>query len=106
VSSNLFLYRSNTTATSGYPTNGDILWDNATQISATSINVSHLTDDNIDVDIFLALLQQTETITISHSKATPFDHPARALSMVPLGVHQNGMRHAASSKCFALLSFA
>jgi hypothetical protein len=60
----LFLYRANTAATSGYPGDGDILWDNAVQTSATSINVSHLTDNNEDVDIFLALLQQTEIITI------------------------------------------
>jgi hypothetical protein len=60
----LFFYRANTAATSGYPGDGDILWNNAAQISATSINVSHLTDDNTDVDIFLALLQQTEAITI------------------------------------------
>jgi hypothetical protein len=66
----LFLYRSNTTATSGYPTDGDILWNNATQISATSINVSHLTDDNIDIDIFLALLSQTEVITIQDQTAS------------------------------------
>jgi hypothetical protein len=66
----LFLYRANTTATSGYPTDGDILWNNATQTSATSINVSHLTDDNVDIDIFLALLQQTESITIQDQAAS------------------------------------
>jgi hypothetical protein len=64
VSSSLFEYRSNTGATSGYPGDGDILWNNATQSSATQINVSHLTDTNIDIDIFLATLQATETITI------------------------------------------
>jgi hypothetical protein len=40
------------------------LWNNSTQISATSINISHLTRDNDDIDIFLALLTQTETIII------------------------------------------
>jgi len=66
----LFLYRANTGATSGYPGNGDILWNNATQTSATSINVSHLTDDNVDIDIFLALISQTEAITIQDQNSS------------------------------------
>jgi hypothetical protein len=66
----LFLYRANTGATSGYPGAGDILWDNATQTSATSINVSHLTDDNVDIDIFLALISQTEAITIQDQNSS------------------------------------
>jgi hypothetical protein len=41
-----------------------VLWDQATQNTATQINVSHLTDNNIDIDIFLALLQTGESITI------------------------------------------
>ena len=64
TSSSLFLYRANTTATSGYPGDGKVLWNNATQISATSLNLSHLTDDGTDIDIFLALLRATEQITI------------------------------------------
>jgi hypothetical protein len=63
-SSSLFLYFANTTITSGYPGDGDLLWNTATQISATQISISHLTDDNIDVDIFLAQLKQTEILTI------------------------------------------
>jgi hypothetical protein len=58
------LYNARANITSGYPGNGNILWDNSTQISATSINISHLTRDNDDIDIFLALLVQTETIVI------------------------------------------
>jgi hypothetical protein len=54
----------NTGATGGYPGNGDIIWDNATQTSATNILVSHLTDNGIDVDIFLALLTDTEQFVI------------------------------------------
>ena len=63
-SSSLFQYRSNTGSTSGYPNDGRLLWNNATQISATQINVSHLTDQSVDIDIFLATIQATETITI------------------------------------------
>jgi hypothetical protein len=64
VSNNLFLYQADTGAQSGYPGNGHILWNNATQISATQINISHLTNNNIDIDIFLALLQDLQQITI------------------------------------------
>jgi hypothetical protein len=54
----------NTTITSGYPTDGHLLWNNSTQISATEISVSHLTDNNIDVDLFLALLTPGQRITV------------------------------------------
>jgi hypothetical protein len=54
----------NTGATSGYPGDGDILWNAGTQISSTQINVSHLTDNGIDVDIFLSLLSTGEQIVI------------------------------------------
>lgn len=64
TSSSLFLYRANTAATSGYPGDGDLLWNNATQISATQLNVSHLTDDGTDIDIFLALLEVGEQIVV------------------------------------------
>jgi len=66
TSSNVFLYQANTTATSGYPTDGHVLWNNATQTSATSINVSHITDNpaSIDADIFLALIKQGQTFTL------------------------------------------
>ena len=60
TSSSLFLYQADTGATSGYPGNGHVLWNNATQVSATSINISHLTDDGTDIDIFLSLLETTE----------------------------------------------
>ena len=64
VSSSLFLYQAHTTTTSGDPGTQHVLWDNATQNAATQVNVSHLTDNNIDIDIFLALLQSGEAITI------------------------------------------
>jgi hypothetical protein len=60
----LFLYQANTGSTSGYPGDGFIIWNNIVQTSATQINVSHLTDNNEDIDVFLALLQQTEQILI------------------------------------------
>jgi hypothetical protein len=60
----LFLYMANTTITSGDPTAGFIVWNNATQTSATQLNIHHLTDNNIDIDIFLDTLVNTEVITI------------------------------------------
>jgi hypothetical protein len=63
-SSSLFFYDAKTTITSGDPTAGFIIWNNATQASATQINIHHLTDTNVDIDIFLATLQDTEVITI------------------------------------------
>ncbi|HEX3123460.1 MAG TPA: hypothetical protein VHQ21_09180, partial [Rhodanobacteraceae bacterium] len=50
----LWRYRAKTTATSGYPGDGYILWDNATQTSATHLLFAHLTDDNLDIDLLLS----------------------------------------------------
>jgi collagen type VII alpha len=69
-SSNLFQFLANTTITSGYPTDGHLLWNNATQTSATQLNVSHLTDNDIDVDLFLALLTAGQRITVQDQNAS------------------------------------
>lgn len=64
-SSSLFLYKANTASqTNTYPGAGYISWDNTTQISSGNIFVSHLTDNGIDVDIFLELVFATQQITI------------------------------------------
>jgi hypothetical protein len=41
-----------------------LIWSSTTQTSSTSISISHLTNDSIDIDIFLAQITQTEVITI------------------------------------------
>jgi len=69
-SSSLFLYDAEAVDTSGQPANGFLLWNNATQINATQINVSHLTSNGIDIDIFLALLQPTQKFTIQDQNAS------------------------------------
>jgi hypothetical protein len=69
-SSSLFRYKAKTTITTGYPGDGHIIWNNATQTSATVISISHLTDENIDIDIFLAQLIPTENITIQDQNAS------------------------------------
>jgi hypothetical protein len=41
-----------------------LLWNNATQISATQINVNHITDDSVDIDVFLALLKTNDVLIV------------------------------------------
>ena len=64
LSSSAFLYKIDANHTSGQPSGGYLLYNNATQINATQINVSHFDEGGTDIDIFLALLRNTETITI------------------------------------------
>jgi hypothetical protein len=47
-----------------------LLWNNATQTSATQINVSHEDHDNVDIDIFLATIQNTQKFTIQDASAS------------------------------------
>ena len=46
------------------------MWNNATQISATSINVNHRTVENTDIDIFLAQIKVGERFTIQDLTAS------------------------------------
>ena len=63
-STNAWSYNAKTNATSGYPGNGYLLWNNATQTSATSIIVSHLTDDNTDIEFLLSFFVVNQKIFI------------------------------------------
>ena len=63
-STNAWDYKAKTNATSGYPTDGHLLWNNATQTSATSIIVSHLTDDDTDIELFLSFFVINQKIFI------------------------------------------
>jgi hypothetical protein len=52
-----FFYQAKTSITSGDPGSGHIIWNNATQTSATQVNVSHLTDVPVeDIDIYLTAI--------------------------------------------------
>lgn len=52
-----FFYQAKTGITSGDPGSGHLLWNNATQTSATQLNVSHLTDTPIeDIDLYLSAI--------------------------------------------------
>lgn len=60
----MWLYKAKTTATSGYPADGYMLWNNATQTSATSLIFAHLTTDGLDIDVLLATLQVGMTLIV------------------------------------------
>lgn len=63
-SSSYYPYLAKTTANSGDPASTFLLWNNATQRSSTQINVSHITSDSSDVDVFLALLKVSDFVII------------------------------------------
>lgn len=64
---NLWSYRAKTSATSGDPGSGYLLWNNATQVLATQLNLSGLTDDNIAIDLFLGTVAVGDTIFVQDS---------------------------------------
>ena len=64
LSTAYFDFKAKTIATSGDPGSTYLLWNNVTQTSATQINISHKDRGNIDVDVFLALIQSGTTIIL------------------------------------------
>lgn len=66
----LWQYSANTLATSGYPGNGGVIWDNATQTSATHLIFSHLTDDGLDIDLFLSFVASTNKLVLQDADAS------------------------------------
>lgn len=65
-SSTAWNYRAKTNATSGYPTNGHLLWNNAMQVNATEILVSHLNDEGSDIELFLSFFVENQKIFIQN----------------------------------------
>lgn len=57
-------YLAKTGTTSGDPSNGNISWNNATQINATQLIVSHFDKDGQDNDVFLDLINEYDIIVI------------------------------------------
>lgn len=57
TSSSIYNYTANTSSISGYPGDGYLSWNNATQINSSIINLSHRTNQNTDIDLFLQLLE-------------------------------------------------
>jgi hypothetical protein len=66
----LWNYKVKTTATSGYPGDGNMLYNNATQISATALLLAHLTSDGFDIDLFLAFIASGNTIIIQDANVS------------------------------------
>jgi len=64
VSSSFFFYQANANTIGGAPSNQKVNWNNATQLSSTELGISTITDDNVDITIFLALLNIGDTIII------------------------------------------
>jgi hypothetical protein len=64
TSASYYEYNANVASTSPPPGNGNIRWNNAVQASSTELYVSHLTRNNVDVDIFLALVNIGDTLVI------------------------------------------
>ena len=65
-SSTAWNYRAKTNATSGYPTNGHLLWNNAMQVNATEILVSHLNDEGSDIELFLSFFVEGQKLFIQN----------------------------------------
>jgi hypothetical protein len=64
TSTSFFSYLASTASQTGYPGLGNIIWNNTTQISATAINVAHLTNESVDIDIILATLYVGQLLVI------------------------------------------
>lgn len=57
-------YKAKTNATSGYPGNGYLLWNNATQLSATNIIVSHINTNDEDLELLLGFFVSGQKLFI------------------------------------------
>jgi hypothetical protein len=63
-SSNIYDYKAKTGQTSGDPGSGNIIWNNATQQSATELIFSHVDSNSQDIEYLLAFLRTGDTIRI------------------------------------------
>jgi hypothetical protein len=63
-SSTFYNYQADTTQTSGTPTNGHLFWNNASQVAATSITLSHIEALGNDIDVFFPLFKTGDTFVI------------------------------------------
>jgi hypothetical protein len=82
------LFRVKTTITSGDPGAGYLIYNTSTQTSATSINVSHLTEDATDIDRFLAILLSTQKIIIQE-RGVSANYQIFTITGAPTNVNPN-----------------
>ena len=64
ISVSYYRYNAITNTQSPPPNNTEIIWDNATQINSTILYIDHITSDNIDIDVFLALIKVGDALII------------------------------------------
>ena len=64
VSISYYKYNARTNTQTAPPANHQIIWNNATQINSTILYIDHLTRDNIDIDVFLALITTGDNLII------------------------------------------
>ena len=67
--SNFYLYNSNTTIT-GPANSGQVRYNNVEQKSATMVYISHLTRDNIDVEVFYNQITQLNDVYIQDQESS------------------------------------
>ena len=63
-SSSYYPYRTNTGSFSGNPGTGLLSWNNTSQLAATQLQINHIDQDNVDIDIFLALLNVGDSVIV------------------------------------------
>ena len=63
-SASYYSYKAQRSPYIGDPGAGNIIWNNRDKAIADRMNVSHLTSDGIDIDVFLALVKEGDIIVI------------------------------------------
>jgi hypothetical protein len=63
----VFNYEANTASLAGYPGDGKIGWNNATQTSATEITIAHINADSVDVGAVLEVLSSAAKFRLQAS---------------------------------------
>jgi len=63
-STSFYEYKADTSTVAPPIAAGDIVWNNATQVSTSIIYVSHLTTPGVDIDVFLGLLKAGDNIIL------------------------------------------
>lgn len=59
--SNIYLYSFNQTLTPP-PNSGQVRWNTTSSATTTEIYINHITSDNIDIDVWLALINETSVV--------------------------------------------
>lgn len=68
--SSFYPYKAKITINSGDPLNTHLIWSDATQINSSFINISHIDKDGVDIDVFLSLLEDGDTIIIQSASVS------------------------------------